>query len=97
MLSTIFDFGQNFQKIEFSANKKLTTKANFLNMLQLPKLRGSNCRFDNFEQTLKISAKSDKDLKGYQGNCECSSAKIMFWENRVQSLEFVKKRYYLVV
>ena len=30
-----------------------------------------SCSFDNYEQTLKISAKSEKDSKSYQGNRGC--------------------------
>ena len=95
MSSTKFDPGQ---KVGFFGKKIFDFKSqNFFEYVRCTLVRVSNCSFDNCEQTLKISAKSDKDSKSYQGNRECSSAKIAFWENRIQSLEFDKKCYYHVV
>ena len=85
MLSIIFDPGQNFKKVEFFGKKIFDFKIqNIFEYARFTLVRGLSCSFDNSEQTLEISAKSDKDSKSYQGNRECSSAKIVFWENRVK-------------
>ena len=84
MLSKIFDPGQNFEKVEFFGKKFFDFKSqNFFEYVRCTLVRVSNCGFDNCEQTLKISAKSDKDSKSYEGNGECSSAEITFLENHI--------------
>jgi len=79
LLSTIFDPGQIFEKVEFFGKKIFDFKIqNFFEYDRYTLVRGLSCSFDNYEQTLKILAKSEKNSKRYHVNRECSSAKNVF-------------------